>query len=105
MGVSREPVGALTDTDGAAFFRKSGENISNSEGLTTLRNGRFTVFFQRSSKILIYGENSNPTRIDLPRDVNALARNEGVEALALDLAGRLITIPEAVPRHAPGFPV
>lgn len=105
MGVSRDQVGALTDTDGAAFFRKSGENISDGEGLTTLRDGRFAVFFERSSKILIYGDNSNPTRIDLPPNVNALTENRGVEALALDLEGRLIAIPEPVPKQAPGVPV
>ena len=105
MGVSREPIGALTDTDGVAFLRKSGEYISDSEGLTTLPDGRIAVSFERSSRILVYDGDGSPTRIDLPRDVNALARNEGVEALALDLAGRLIAIPEAVPRHAPGFPV
>lgn len=105
MGVSREPLGALTDTDGAAFFRKSGENISDSEDLTTLPDGRFAVTFDRSSKILVYGDDSNPKRIDLPPNVNALTENRGVEALALDLEGRLIAIPEPVPRQAPGVPV
>lgn len=55
MGVSREPVGALTDTDGAALLRQSGENISDSEGLTTLPDGRFVVSFNRSSKIFDLG--------------------------------------------------
>ncbi|WP_366141657.1 esterase-like activity of phytase family protein [uncultured Boseongicola sp.] len=79
--------------------------MSDSEGLTTLPDGRFAVAFDLSSKILVYGDDSNPKRIDLPPNVNALTGNRGVEALALDLEGRLIAIPEPVPKQAPGVPV
>ncbi len=104
-GVSRGPVGALTDIDGVAFFRKGTEELNDSEGLAVFPDGRFAVSFERTSRIIVYDEDALPVRIELPREVNGLAENGGVEALAIDGEGRLIAIPETVPKDAPGFPV
>ena len=104
-GVSRGPVGALTDIDGVAFFRKGTEELNDSEGLAVFPDGRFAVSFERTSRIIVYDDGALPVRIELPREVNGLAENGGVEALAVDGEGRLIAIPETVPKDAPGFPV
>jgi len=104
-GVSRGPVGALTDIDGVAFFRKGTEELNDSEGLAVFPDGRFAVSFERTSRIIVYDEDALPVTIELPREVNGLAENGGVEALAIDGEGRLIAIPETVPKDAPGFPV
>ena len=104
-GVSRGPVGALTDIDGVAFFRKGTEELNDSEGLAVFPDGRFAVSFERTSRIIVYDEDAPPVTIELPREVNGLAENGGVEALAIDGEGRLSAIPETVQKDAPGFPV
>ena len=105
VGVSRKPIGALVDTDGTAFFQKEIEHIGDSEGLAALDTGRFAVSFERFPRVLIYGETGLPTRIELPREAIGLAENGGVEALAVDTEGRLIAIPETIPKGGVGFPV
>jgi len=99
------PIGALKDTDGVAFFRKQIKNIDDSEGIALFPDGRFAISFERSPRILVYDEESAVLRIELPREAAALPENGGVEALAVDKTGRLIAIPEAIPKNAPGFPV
>lgn len=105
VGVVRTPVGALSDMDGVAFFRKSIENIADSEGVALFPDGRFAVSFERLPRIIIYNGDEALARVELPREVNALAQNGSVEALALDPEGRLVAIPETIPKDAPGFPV
>ena len=104
VDVPRRPVGALTDTDGVEFFRKGGDGIGDSEGLALLPDGRFAVSFERVPRILVYG-GDRPDWIALPREAGGLAKNGGVEALAVDREGRLLAIPETLPRGAKDFPV
>lgn len=102
--VPRRPVGALSDTDNVPFFRKGGDDLSDSEGLALFNDGRFAVSFERNPRIIVYGGES-PVRLELPREAQALAKNGGVEALAADAQGRLIAIPEGAPVGKTGFPV
>ena len=104
-GVDWAPVGALQGTDGVAFHRKGIEKIGDSEGVAHLPNGQFAVSFERFPRILLYDGETAMSRIELPREAASLPENGGVEALAVDPGGRLIAIPETIPKNAPGFPV
>ncbi|MBT8458209.1 MAG: esterase-like activity of phytase family protein [Boseongicola sp.] len=99
------PVGALKDTNGEAFFAKQIDHIGDSEGIAAFPDGHFAVSFERFPRIILYDDIGAIDRIDLPREASSLHENGGVEALAVDSAGRLIAIPETVPKGAPGFPV
>ncbi len=104
VGVSQAPIGALTDTDGVAFFRKPDKDLHDSEGLAVFPDGRFAVAFERVPRIIVYGDGP-PERIALPREANGLGENGGVEALAIDADQRLVAIPETVPSGTRGFPI
>ena len=99
------PIGALSDTDGVAFFRKETEHIGDSEGIAALSNGQFAVSFERFPRIIVYDGETAVSRIELPREAASLSENGGVEALAVDSEQNLIAIPETIPRGSPGFPV
>lgn len=105
VGVEQNPVGALVNTDGTPFFRIEIDHIGDSEGLAVLANGDFAVSFERFPRILTYPEGGLPTRTELPREASGLAENGGVEALAVDRDGRLLAIPETIPKGAAGFPL
>lgn len=99
------PVGALTDIDGISFFRRKIEHIGDSEGMAALPEGRFAVSFERFPRIILYDGKNAISRIELPQEANTLQENRGVEALAVDGRGRLIAIPESIPKGASGFPI
>jgi hypothetical protein len=99
------PVGALSDTDGEAFFRKQIEHIGDSEGIAVFPDGRFAVSFERFPRVLVYDGARAVARLEFPREAASLHENGGVEALAVDAEGRLIAIPETIPNRSPGFPV
>ncbi len=106
--IPKRPIGALEDLDGVPFFKKdqgSDEKVlSDSEGLAVFGAGQFAVSFERVHRINVYG-GEVPVEIALPREVNGLGRNGGVEALARDALGRFIAIPEATLRDSLSYPV
>ena len=103
--IPKRPIGALKDTDGVAFFQKDGEKLGDSEGIALLSDGRMAISFERDHRILIYRGDEAPVRAPVFPQADTLALNRGVEALAVDAAGRLVAIPEAIPPGATGFPV
>ncbi|QMU58761.1 MAG: esterase-like activity of phytase family protein [Boseongicola sp.] len=108
VGVPRRPVGALQDLDGIAFFRKPATNekkIADSEGMALLSDGNYAVSFERNDRIFVYDGDTAFVRMPDIIDAQRLPKNQGVEALAVDLEGRLIAIPETAPKGASGIPV
>ncbi len=105
VAVPRRPVGALTDMDGIAYFKKGETELADSEGLALLPDGQRAISFERDHRILIYRGDAAISRVPDNADAVTLPSNRGVEALAVDVSARLIAIPEAIPPGAPGFPV
>ncbi len=103
--IQKRPIGALKDLDGVPYFRKGGEKLGDSEGIALLLDGTFAISFERNDRILIYRRDEAIARVPDNPQTDALPPNRGVEALAVDDAGRLVAIPEAMPPGAPGFPV
>jgi len=105
-GIPRKPIGALTDTDGVALFRKHAPGLTDSEGLARLPDGSYAVSFEKVPRVLLYPPGGGPpVRLpDMP-GITALPPNQMVEALAADAKGRLLAIPEVRPPGDAGFPV
>ena len=103
-GLVQRPIGALVDVDGVRIHQKKNPQLGDSEGLSTLGAG-YAISFERDHRIVLYGLSELPVRIDLPKEVSAGAINRGIEALATDLEGRLVAIPEALPNGTRAFPI
>lgn len=103
--IPKRPIGALKDLDDVPYFQKNGEKLGDSEGIALLPDGQIAISFERDDRILIYRGDEAIERVPDNPQTDNLPLNRGVEALAVDNAGRLVAIPEALPPGAPGFPV
>ena len=92
----------LSDAEGRALPRPQ----RDSEGLAILPGGRLAVSFEWRHRVEIFGRDGRSLSVlPLPEAFAALGSNAGLEALAVDGAGRLIAIPERSGAARRPFPV
>ncbi|TKW66638.1 MAG: esterase-like activity of phytase family protein [Paracoccus denitrificans] len=78
----------------------------DSEGLALDPAGGFWVSFEGLDRVARYDDpDSAAIRIPIPDEFEALPINRGFEALAVDGAGSLFTVPELIAEGADSFPV
>jgi hypothetical protein len=95
-GVARGPLVRLRGEDG----RPLREADWDAEGIAAGPAGGFFVSFERNDRVLRYaGDGARPDSITGGWDLTWVTLNKGLEALAIDRAGRLYTAPE-LPRGA-----
>jgi hypothetical protein len=102
IGVEAAPF-ALLKGDGEAPLR-AGRN--DSEGIAWADDGTIYVSFEGVARVLVYATAGSPA-VNLPRvgDFRAMQENASLEALAMDAAGRLYTLPERSGDEDRPFPV
>ncbi|SFD64857.1 esterase-like activity of phytase family protein [Roseivivax sediminis] len=94
------PLRRLREADGQPV---TGARL-DSEGLAIGPAGTF-VSFEGIPRILRLDEKDRGTPIELSAEMKALEGNSGLEALAIDLEGRLVALPERSGRLTRPFPV
>lgn len=101
---------ALRDVEGSRLRGSSGAPlvglVSDSEGLAVAPDGAMYVSFEQVHRVARYGTRHSAARV-LPRPAGfrALEANTGLEALAIDPAGRLVTLPEKGRTRTGAIPV
>ncbi|MFD1794980.1 esterase-like activity of phytase family protein [Paracoccus aurantiacus] len=101
-GLSMSGRAQLQDSEGQPL--KPGR-LGDSEGLAIGRDGVAWVSFEGLNRIARYDDFDRPARrVPVPPEWRALQTNEGFEALAIDAAGDLLTLPEYAPEGG-DFPV
>ena len=100
--ISVEPVQPLQGADGKPL--KPG--LSDSEGIALAADGSVYVSFEGRARVLHYPTLGGPAQ-NLPsaRDFKAMQQNSALEALAIDAAGTLYTLPERSGVEDKPFPV
>lgn len=80
--------------------------MSDSEGLTTGADGRLYVSFEGSNRVgILTPETGRVERLKRHPDFKSLQLNSGLEALATDPQGRILTLPERSGAWERPFPV
>lgn len=78
----------------------------DSEGLALAPDGSFFVSTELDTRVLQFDPSGqSPVTLPAPREFRAMARNAGLEALAIDADGALYTMPEATDRQDGAYPV
>ena len=78
----------------------------DSEGLARLDDGSFAVSFERDQRVALVPDPAAPEQtLPAAEGFGRLGPNRGLEALAVDPEGRLVTLPELPPAGARDFPV
>lgn len=79
---------------------------SDSEGLAIDAQGRLWVSFEGNARVMRYDEvGGAATLLPRPREFHGMQRNSALEALAIDSAGTIYTIPERSGGVTTPFPV
>ena len=101
-GIEAAPLTVLNGPDGAPLPKLR----ADSEGLAITADGTIYVSFERAARILRYDRTDGPGD-PLPRaeGFKALRKNSSLEALAVDAAGTLFTVPEQTRSEKGPFPV
>ena len=100
--IRSQPFRRLTDPAGRAL---AGTDI-DAEGLTRLPDGSLLVSFEARGRIgTLDPQTGTVTEHPVPRDFRGLQNNSGLEALATDLQGRVLAIPERSGKLDRPFPV
>lgn len=100
--VVTQSVTPLLDSKGQAL---SGRN-TDAEGLALLPGGGIAVSFEGNGRVMIHDPPAGPARFaGDPSGFGRLQVNSGLEALAIDPAGRLVTLPERSGSEKLPFPV
>ena len=82
------------------------EHLSDSEGLARAPDGTLYISFERQHRVWRYDRANGPARqLVEPREFRGLQLNSGLEALAIDAQGRLLTLPERSGDLRRAFPV
>jgi hypothetical protein len=102
VGLEATPF-VLLKGDGEAPLR-AGRN--DSEGLAWAADGTVYVSFEGVARVLVYADADGPA-VNVPRidEFRAMQENSSLEALAMDTAGRLYTLPERSGDEDRPFPV
>ncbi|CUH79847.1 esterase-like activity of phytase family protein [Tropicibacter naphthalenivorans] len=100
-GIEAAPVQPLAHLHGRTMQGSKGD----AEGLALRDDGQMFVSFEGVHRVWGYRAPDQPS--DLPRDPRfaQMEGNAGLEALAIDGAGRLVAIPERSGQLTSGFPV
>jgi len=100
--ISAKPVRPLQGADGTPL--KPG--LSDSEGIAWAADGSVYVSFEGPARVLHYPKLGGPPKdLPSPRDFKAMQKNSALEALAIDAAGTLYTLPERSGAEDKPFPV
>ncbi|WP_249200279.1 esterase-like activity of phytase family protein [Thetidibacter halocola] len=81
------------------------DHIHDAEGLALSADGGVFVSYEAIHRIRDHRDPQKPRRIPRPKEFAALPGNGGLEALAVDAAGRLYTMPERSGRLNEPFPI
>lgn len=94
---------SLLKGDGEASIRPG---RTDSEGIAWAKDGSIFASFEGVARVLRYqGLNSPATKLPRIEEFKEMAENSSLEALAIDAAGRLYTLPEALGSGETAFPV
>ena len=100
--VTAGPIRFLNGPDGLPL----GKYRTDSEGLALLPDGQAYVSFERDARVAHYDTIAGPgIVIAQPQAFKAMQRNSSLEALAVDRAGTLYTLPERSGSLTTPFPV
>ncbi|WP_299476732.1 esterase-like activity of phytase family protein [Cypionkella sp.] len=100
--VKTNPVQLLRDVDGEPLS----PGMSDSEGIALAPDGTVYVSFEGPARVLHYPKLSGAAQsIRSPREFKAMQKNSALEALAIDAAGTLYTLPERSGGATKSFPV
>lgn len=112
--IDRDPAGRIRGMNvaGRAHLQDSKGNtlpkgrLGDSEGLAIGADGRMWVSFEGLDRLAIYDDPDKPaTRVPEPPLLRELRLNEGMEALAIQPDGTLLTMPERSGAAQKPFPV
>lgn len=100
--IAANPVTPLQDVDGKPLT----PGHSDSEGIALAPDGSVYVSFEGPARVLHYPKLNDPAQ-GLPslRDFKAMQKNSALEALAIDAAGTVYTLPERSGAEDKPFPV
>jgi hypothetical protein len=102
VGVSETALRPLRGPDGAPLAQLD----SDAEGLALATDGTLYVSFEHNHRVAALDPGATRLRaLDRPRDFIGLQDNSGLEALAHDPQGRLVTLPERSGAWERPFPV
>ncbi len=101
-GATSRWIGGLRTSAGT---RVDGD-LSDSEGVALLPDGRFFVSFERQARVWKYADwEARAFPLPLAPGFRGLAHNGALEAVAVDTAGRVFTIPERALHKGGGHPL
>jgi hypothetical protein len=109
----RDGSGRITGIDAAPFALLKGDGDAplragrtDSEGIAWLEDGTILVSFEGVARVLSYAGVNSPA-VNLPRvgEFRAMQENSSLEALAVDAAGQVYTLPERSGNEVRPFPV
>lgn len=111
--IRRDETGQITDIDAAPPEKLKAQdeaplksNRADSEGLAMAPDGTLYVSFEGAARILCYPAfGRSAENLPSPPEFRDLPKNAALEALAVDAAGRLYTLPEDTPQGTGAFPV
>lgn len=96
------PMAFLQDVTGDPFDDKA----NDSEGLAIAADGTAFISFEGGARVLRYDSLTAPADpLPTPREFSAMQNNSALEALAIDAAGSLYTLPERSGALTTPFPV
>lgn len=101
-GVTANSIALLQDPNGDPW----NDEDSDSEGLALAADGTAFVSFEGRARVMRYDMIDGPaTALPIPREFMAMQTNSALEALAIDAAGALYTLPERSGAVSKPFPV
>ncbi|GLS85993.1 hypothetical protein GCM10010873_09670 [Cypionkella aquatica] len=102
ISIATNPMRTLQDAEGAALQ----PGFSDSEGIALAPDGTIYVSFEGHARVLHYATLDGPAKnLPSPPGFKALQANSALEALAVDAAGTLYTLPERSGAEQKPFPV
>lgn len=109
----RDAAGRIIAVDAGSFTLLKGDGDSplkpgrnDSEGIALADDGRIFISFEGVARVLTYTTVDSPAEnLPRPEEFRGMQRNSSLEALAVDAAGRIFTLPERSGNEARPFPV
>lgn len=111
--ISRNAEGQITAITATRMQALIGENnkplsdaLADSEGIAVSADGSIYISFEGVARVQQYRTLSGrPETLPVPREFKALQKNSALEALAIDAAGTLYTVPERSGKLDKPYPV
>ena len=91
----------------ALFLQKQpGDDVLDAEGLASGPHGLIYVSTERPNRVMLFASGETRAQSIVPGpDLRIENENRGLEGVALDMQGRLVTVSEVVPKSDDGFPI